>query len=401
MSSSIRPLSPPRPSSASVTTTTVSTSPPTSTSRSSAGGGGGGGGGVTTASSSVSSPPPPLPHAGGFGVAPGNIGGAAQQQHQQHQHHPHHLHHFHPPPPPNSNTAHLQGAGPTNTITTTTTATNPNQPPPRRHNNSTVSTSASAAALLPSPTNPAHLPTSSQQAQIAQARTALVASIGNALDTELQTRASLLHANQAAIEKQERDVERALRDLRKEDDKLLKVLNEGSRKVKELGDVQNWAERLERDFLVLEETMRLVNRGQGPSRRRGSGSESGSESGSWSGSGSESGSWSGSEEEEGGSVVGDEGQDEEGDVRMQDGMEENGVAEESLDKGKGKQVAMASDAMDLDPAQVPLPTEDALIPATNNNNSHAETAEQSPQTIAQPSPGATSWFKRFIWRAPG
>jgi hypothetical protein len=30
--------------------------------------------------------------------------------------------------------------------------------------------------------------------------------------------------------------------------------------MREFGDVQNWAEMLERDFMVLEETMRLVER---------------------------------------------------------------------------------------------------------------------------------------------
>lgn len=284
-------------------------------------------------------------------------------------------------------------------------------PPPVRRRQNSASTSAAAGGPLSSsssgfppisPTNPSHLPTESQQAQIAQARTALVASIGNALDTELQTRASLLHANQAAIERQERDVERALRELRKEDDKLMKVLNDGSRKVKELGDVQNWAERLERDFLVLEETMRLVDRGQQRRRRRsGSGSGSGSESGSWSGSesGSGSGSWSGSER---GSIVGEE--DEEGDVRMRDdGDEANGVQDAvdgKLDTDKGKRVAIAPDPMDIDPAQIPLPTEDASTTAPRDIV-HIRTAEQNAQTPAQPSPGATSWLRRFIWRAPG
>lgn len=68
--------------------------------------------------------------------------------------------------------------------------------------------------------------------------------------------------------------------LRKENDKLGKMAQEGSRKVKELGNVQNWAEMLERDFLVLGEWVRLVD----------GGSESGSESVS---------SWTDSEGEEG------------------------------------------------------------------------------------------------------
>lgn len=214
-----------------------------------------------------------------------------------------------------------------------------------------------------------------------------MASIGNTLDHELQTRASLLHSNQAAIEKQERDVERALADLRREDDRLLKVLDKGSRQVKELGDVQNWAERLERDFLVLEETMRLVHEG-----------DSGSESGSW--TGSESGSWSGSER---GSVVGDG--DEDGDVRMADDDPDHGqVDENAMGKGKGKQPdgpsstsAISASAMDVDSTQDSLPPRAAgpepnmLVDLVSSSNGATVAPQQSPV-----SPG---WLRRFWWRS--
>lgn len=214
-----------------------------------------------------------------------------------------------------------------------------------------------------------------------------MASIGNTLDHELQTRASLLHSNQAAIEKQERDVERALADLRREDDRLLKVLDKGSRQVKELGDVQNWAERLERDFLVLEETMRLVHEG-----------DSGSESGSW--TGSESGSWSGSER---GSVVGDG--DEDGDVRMEDGEPDHGqVDENAVGKGKGKQPdgpsstsAVSTSAMDVDPAQDSLPPR-AASPEPNmlvDLVSSSYGATTAPQQL----PTSPGWLRRFWWRS--
>lgn len=267
-----------------------------------------------------------------------------------------------------------------------------------------MSTPAAAAATttvplprpLPSPTNPAHLPTPTQQAQIAQARTALVASLGNALDTELQTRAELLHANQAAIDRQERDVARALEDLRKEDERLLKVLKDGSRQVKELGDVQNWAERLERDFLVLEDTMRMVGAAspEGKGVEEEEGSWSGSQSGSWSGSGSGSGS-------ERGSVLGDE----DGDIRM-DGGGGHGEADAvedhlPLDKGKGNQVAVSDpNAMDLDPAQVPLPQDDVREVDTSGTGTVNETQVlEQDATLPQPFPGATSWFRKFIWRS--
>jgi len=256
-----------------------------------------------------------------------------------------------------------------------------NRPPPP------PPSSSSAARAPASPTNPSHLPTEAEQEQIAQARTALVASIGNTLDHELQTRASLLHSNQAAIEKQERDVEKALADLRREDDKLLKVLNNGSRQVKELGDVQNWAERLERDFLVLEETMRLVHEG-------GDGG-SGSESGSW--SGSESGSWSGSER---GSVVGDE--DGDGDVRMADGDPDHVPVDEDVvgvGKGKGKQLdePLSTNAMDVDSTQESSQARTAgpepnMLVDVVSSSSGATGAPQQPPT-------STGWLRRFWWRS--
>lgn len=132
------------------------------------------------------------------------------------------------------------------------------------------------------PLNP-ELPTRDSQLHVAEARAALIASMSNMLDSELQSRASLLHANAAALSRQEQDVSRATEALRKENDKLAKVARDAGRKIKELGNVQNWAEVLERDFLVLEETMRLVRRGSDEdtcsecSGSYWSGSESGSE----------------------------------------------------------------------------------------------------------------------------
>jgi hypothetical protein len=69
-----------------------------------------------------------------------------------------------------------------------------------------------------------------------------------------------------------------MQGLRKENEKLGKMAAEGSRKVKELGNVQNWAEMLERDFLVLGEWVRLVDKGS-ESEWESSSSYTGSESG--------------------------------------------------------------------------------------------------------------------------
>jgi hypothetical protein len=175
--------------------------------------------------------------------------------------------------------------------------------------------------------------------------------IGASLDHTLKSRAQTLHANSAQLTKQEKDVIKATEGLRKETDKLKKVAEEGQKKVKELGNVQNWAEMLERDFLLLEETLRLVRNGNRP-REGGSGDYEGSDwetsgSGSW--SGSERGEAEGERDEESiagderrGKVWGDSGQMWRGeqmvDEAMMDGEGDTLMQEEGGDKGKGKDV---------------------------------------------------------------
>ncbi|KAB5582483.1 hypothetical protein GE09DRAFT_1277885 [Coniochaeta sp. 2T2.1] len=210
----------------------------------------------------------------------------------------------------------------------------PHPPPhhPLPHPNHAVppSTTSNLSPTLP--------PTISSDRQISEARQAVLASIGNMLDSSLRDRASVLHSNAAAIAKQERDVAKATQGLRKENDKLAKVARDAAKGVKELGNVQNWAEVLESDFLAIEETIRLVREGM----------EGGSdgEEGRWTGSGSE-GSWSESGDE-GGRGVGGDG---DGEVRM-DGVEGGDGGEQrikKLDKGKGRETdERVDDHMDVD-----------------------------------------------------
>ncbi|KAI1364253.1 hypothetical protein F5Y08DRAFT_219051 [Xylaria arbuscula] len=169
------------------------------------------------------------------------------------------------------------------------------------------------------------LPSRESQLHVAEARAALVASMSNMLDSELQSRASLLHANAAQLTRQEQDVARATDALRKENDKLAKVAKDAGRKIKELGNVQNWAEVLERDFLVLEETMRLVRRGGADSEDDESSCSECSRSASYS-SGSESEGGRGGSGTRSGSLVGSRK------VSVSDLGERKGAGEE---KGKG------------------------------------------------------------------
>lgn len=56
--------------------------------------------------------------------------------------------------------------------------------------------------------------------------------------------------------------------MRKETDKYNKAAEQARGKLKELGDIQNWAEVLERDLLVLEETVREGEESEMETERR-------------------------------------------------------------------------------------------------------------------------------------
>ncbi|KAF3048229.1 hypothetical protein E8E12_011360 [Didymella heteroderae] len=105
-------------------------------------------------------------------------------------------------------------------------------------------------------------PTAATAQQQREARAAILASlssIGTSIDADLRTRTADLHANSAAIVKQEKELAKETAALRKETDKWQKLGDTSTKRLNELGDVQNWAEMLERDLLVLEETARLVD----------------------------------------------------------------------------------------------------------------------------------------------
>ncbi|CAK3988335.1 Xanthine dehydrogenase [Lecanosticta acicola] len=95
----------------------------------------------------------------------------------------------------------------------------------------------------------------------AEARAAVLASLesaGSNYDNQFQRRAADLHSNAAAIAKQEAQVKTQATLLAKESCKWQKEVEKATRGVNEIGDVQNWAEMMERDLLVLEETLRLA-----------------------------------------------------------------------------------------------------------------------------------------------
>lgn len=122
----------------------------------------------------------------------------------------------------------------------------------------TVSTSSSTEVEQPPPPPPDPRRTAEARA----AFTAHLTSIGNSHISSLEGRVSDIHNNSAAISKQEDDVAKQTKKLVAEAKKHQKIADDAAGKLKELGDIQNWAEVLERDLLVLEETMRMGEAGE-------------------------------------------------------------------------------------------------------------------------------------------
>lgn len=96
-------------------------------------------------------------------------------------------------------------------------------------------------------------------AEARAAVTASLAAVGSSVDNEMRTRAADLHANAEAIEKQEKEVAKQTAALAKQSGQWQKLADSSTKKLNEIGDIQNWAEMIERDLLVLEETLRMVD----------------------------------------------------------------------------------------------------------------------------------------------
>lgn len=101
--------------------------------------------------------------------------------------------------------------------------------------------------------------TAQRTAEARAAVTASLTSVGASLDNEMRTRTADLHSNAQAILKQEKELAKQTAALAKQTAEWDKLLQGGTKKLNEVGDIQNWAEMIERDLLVLEETMRMVD----------------------------------------------------------------------------------------------------------------------------------------------
>ncbi|KAK4694277.1 hypothetical protein P7C71_g3276, partial [Lecanoromycetidae sp. Uapishka_2] len=112
----------------------------------------------------------------------------------------------------------------------------------------------------PSSPSQAEAPPAPNPQRTAEARAAFTAhltSIGNSHISPLEARVSDINKNSTAISKQEDDVAKQTKKLAEESKTHQKVVDSAAGKLKELGDIQNWAEVLERDMLVIEKTLQM------------------------------------------------------------------------------------------------------------------------------------------------
>ncbi|EEH23117.1 hypothetical protein PABG_05328 [Paracoccidioides brasiliensis Pb03] len=119
---------------------------------------------------------------------------------------------------------------------------------------STTNTSLSIATTASAPT------THTQETTEAKvAFTASLTSVGTNLDADLRQRAQLLHNNDGVIKMQEEKLRKTIQDLEKQSRELEKLADQGREGLKEVGDLQNWAELIEQDLLIVEESLRLAD----------------------------------------------------------------------------------------------------------------------------------------------
>ncbi|KAJ5168474.1 uncharacterized protein N7482_004068 [Penicillium canariense] len=118
----------------------------------------------------------------------------------------------------------------------------------------------------PTPTNAAtsaHTNTETEDQQKKEALAAFTAtlhSVGTNLEAPLRDRAATITANEAALQRQEAELAEHTARLAKQNAQWMGLADETREGLKEIGDVQNWAEMIERDLLVLEEMMDGVER---------------------------------------------------------------------------------------------------------------------------------------------
>lgn len=104
-------------------------------------------------------------------------------------------------------------------------------------------------------------PTPEKSKETLEAKSAFSATllnIGSTHASPLVERAHTITENAAALDKQQAELEAHTAALAKQNESWDKLAGEARDGLKEIGDVQNWAEVVERELLVLEEMMGYV-----------------------------------------------------------------------------------------------------------------------------------------------
>ncbi|KAL2364079.1 hypothetical protein RJZ56_002961 [Blastomyces dermatitidis] len=108
------------------------------------------------------------------------------------------------------------------------------------------------------PSTPSSTAHTQETTEAKAAFTASLTSVGTNLDADLRQCAQALHDNDDALKKQEEKLKKTTQDLAKQSKELEKLADMGRKGLNEVGDLQNWAELIERDLLITEETLRLA-----------------------------------------------------------------------------------------------------------------------------------------------
>ncbi|KAL6237335.1 hypothetical protein BDW75DRAFT_86505 [Aspergillus navahoensis] len=208
----------------------------------------------------------------------------------------------------------------------------PRSVPPNPNPSSTSTSDSNTNANhdpVPSTLDPRTLATS--------AFTASLHSLGQNYTSVLVDRAQNLHYSSQALKNQEAQLARHTERLRKQNDSWEKVADEGRNALKEIGDLQNWAEMIERDLLVVEDVVGGLEREfEGELEGRGDLDEDGEHR--MEAEGGEGEGDSGGEHGERG-VNGDVNANANANVKMNGKVDREDVEESGKNKkGKGKQV---------------------------------------------------------------
>ncbi|KAJ5093626.1 hypothetical protein N7456_009487 [Penicillium angulare] len=97
--------------------------------------------------------------------------------------------------------------------------------------------------------------TEQRQKEALAAFTATLHSVGANLEAPLRERAAIINSNAGSLERQEAELAGQSSQLAKQNEGWERMNDETRAGLKEIGDVQNWAEMIERDLLVLESMM--------------------------------------------------------------------------------------------------------------------------------------------------